>query len=244
MQIKNFSSITEIAEYVTKEFINQIQQKPNSIFYFATGQTQIPIYQKLVELAKESETSFKEVTAFNLDEYLGVSHDSPNSFLLYMRQHLYDSIDIRDENIHCPNGVADDATEEAKKYKELLTKAGPADICLLGIGPNGHIAFNEPGSFFDSTARVVDLTDITRQTNFPEIRKLNQTPNQAITIGISEIMASKRIVQTITGEHKLDILKKFLNTNLTTDLPATVLKSHPNYELVTDQKTLADQLLR
>jgi len=237
MQIKTFPSTTQVAEYVARQIADQIIKKPDSVLYLATGQTMIPVYTELVQVYQTSDLSFKKITVCNLDEYIGLDPEDPNSFHTFMHKHLFDSIDIDHDHIFYTDGSVSNPYAEAEAYLEVLQKFGPADLCLLGLGQNGHIGFNEPSSSFELKTRVVDLTESTRKANSDAFDgKIDKVPKQAITMGISEIMQSKQILLVATGEQKLEILRKIKKSSTTEEIPATVLKSHKHAELVTDQK--------
>lgn len=236
MEIKKFLEIQTLAEYVADQVLNQLKIKPVSIFYLASGSTQIPVYAQLVSKFQDSDLTFSESFICALDEYLGFSPNRPPAFHSYMRQHLLDQIDIPQDHLLYPNGSAANPKKEAEQYRQKLAELGPADFALLGLGINGHIAFNEPDSAENSSTRVVQLTEETRQANQGDFSSLNQVPKKAITVGIGEILAAERILLVATGKHKKPILKKLLTINLSPEIPASFLNIHPNCQLVTDQE--------
>lgn len=236
MLIKQFSSINEVARYGAQQIANQIIRKPDSVFYLATGQTMIAVYAALVQIFNETHFSFQKVSVFNLDEYIGLDIGDPHSFHQFMHEHLFDQIDINHDHIFFTDGSVSNPYAEAEAYLEILEKFGPADFALLGLGLNGHIGFNEPGSSFNLKTRVVDLTDKTRETNAQSFNSVDRVPRQAITIGIAEIIKAKKIILVATGKHKHEILLKLKKSSITKDLPASVLKGHKQAELVTDQR--------
>lgn len=237
MNIKQFPTITYVARYVAQKIADQIIKKPNSVLYLATGRTMILVYAELVRIYQTSDLSFQKVMVFNLDEYIGLDPGDPHSFHNFMHEHLFDEIDINHDNIFFADGSVSNPYAEAEAYLEVLQKFGPADLCLLGLGQNGHIGFNEPGSSFELKTRVVDLTESTRKANAQSFGgEIDQVPKQAITMGIYEIMRAKKIILVATGEQKLEILHKLKKSSITEDLPASVLKKHAHAELITDQK--------
>lgn len=236
MNIKQFPTIAEVANYVAQKIADQIIKKPDSVLYLATGQTMIPVYAELVRIYQTSDLSFQKIMVFNLDEYIGLDPGDLNSFHTFMHEHLFDQIDIDHDRIFFTDGSVSNPYTEAEAYLEILQKFGPADLCLLGLGQNGHIGFNEPGSSFDLKTRVVDLTNSTRKANAQSFGgQIDKVPKQAITMGISEIMQSKKILLVATGAHKLGILKKVHDSRSNEKIPATVLRNHNNAELITDQ---------
>jgi len=236
MEIKNFSSSKKAIDFAAQQIANQIKEKPNSVIYLATGQTQLPLYKELVSIYKKDQFSFSKIKVCNLDEYVGLDHCDSHSFHMYMHDNLFDAVDIDHQNIHFVHGEEKDAQDEAERYRNVLKKLGSADLCLLGLGINGHIGFNEPGSDFNSQTRVVKLSESTRKSNSKSFNSLDTIPTKAITIGISEIMNSKKIILVATGDRKKRILQNIIDSDPTKDIPATVLKNHSDVELVTDQK--------
>lgn len=236
MQTKQFSTIDKAAQYVAEQIADQTIKKSDSVIYLATGRTMIPIYTELVRIYQTSDLSFQKVIIFNLDEYIGLDPGDPHSFHNFMHEHLFDEIDINHDHIFFTDGSVSNPYAEAEAYLEILEKFGPADLCLLGLGQNGHIGFNEPGSSFELKTRVVDLTESTRKANSGAFDgKVEKVPKRAYTMGIAEIMQSKKILLVATGEQKLEILRELKKSSITEEIPATVLKSHKHAELVTDQ---------
>lgn len=214
--------------------INQIKNKPNSVIGLATGSTPVGLYKKLIEAFNNGEISFKQVSTFNLDEYLGISHDHPESYHAFMRENLFKYVDILEKNIHIPCSDLKNADENVLKYTKALQKV-QVDIQLLGIGTNGHIGFNEPGSSFDNETFAVALTEQTRHDNLRFFNSIEEVPTHAVTMGIKTIYRSKKIILMATGLTKADAIYGMLKGPITPDLPASALRNHPDLVVIIDE---------
>ena len=193
----------------------------------ATGGTMIPVYKRWVS----SDLNFKNVTAFNLDEYVGVGEDSPNSYAYFMDVHLYNDKEFKAK--HRLNGLAEDLGAECATYEALLEK-NPLDLQLLGVGENGHIAFNEPGTSEESTTHVAQLTDSTLSVNSRFFDNDEKIPDTALTMGILSILRAKKLVMLAFGEKKREALAKLLEGNVEAEWPITKLLNHEDLIVITD----------
>ena len=207
----------------------------------ATGSTPIYLYKELVRLHKEEGLSFKNVITINLDEYYPISRDAYQSYWSFMHRHLFDLIDIDPKNIHLPNGewTKETLKESCIAYEQTIEKVGGIDFQILGIGKNGHIGFNEPGSSFHSKTRVIHLDQQTRIANTYEFQDLNKVPKLAITVGISSIMKAKKIVLLAWG-NKADIVAKAIEADATEQVPASILQNHDDCTFVIDELAAAE----
>lgn len=228
--VKNYE---EASQEAAKIFINQVKENPQSILGLATGSTPIRMYELLREDHEKNHTSYKDVKSYNLDEYFGLDASHPQSYHYFMYKNLFNGIDIKDENVHVPCGQGN-IQENCDEYNKMLAE-NPVDIQLLGIGSNGHIGFNEPGTHFDQETFVVKLTDKTRQDNKRFFHSLDEVPTHAITMGISNIMKAKKILMLISGVNKADTVVKLLKDDITTDFPASILHKHPDVTVIIDQ---------
>lgn len=165
---------------------------------------------------------------------MGISRDNPASYSYYMQTNLLNDIDINRDNTHIPNGMCKDIQIECLEYEKLIQSTGGIDLLLLGIGVNGHIGFNEPGTSFETRTHVVELTESTRIVNSGFFPSLEDVPTKAITMGISTIMVAKQIVLLAQGEAKADALRKIVNGEVTEDVPASILQLHPDVTIITD----------
>ena len=194
----------------------------------ATGSTPLAFYKEIVN----SQLDLSELTSINLDEYVGLSAENPQSYAYFMQQHLFAAKPFKDSFL--PNGLATDLQAEAQRYEELI-EGHPIDFQILGIGRNGHIGFNEPGTAFDSTTHVVDLSPSTIEANSRFFDKPEDVPTRAISMGIASIMKSKTIVLMAYGEQKADAIERMVNGPVTEDLPASILQKHPDVVIIVDE---------
>ena len=212
--------------------LETIHANPKAVLGLPTGRTPIGMYERLVAECTREYHCFRDVTTFNLDEYAGVAPDHPASYCTYMRQHLFDHVDIDPSNTHIPHGTARDLEEECRRYEREIRDAGGIDITFLGLGRNGHIGFNEPGSPFDARTRVVELTESTRQANadfFPDGR----VPSHAITMGIGTILESRAIVLLVDGKGKEEAVARLRSGIASEDFPASALWKHHDVTVLT-----------
>ncbi|MHA2961870.1 glucosamine-6-phosphate deaminase [Priestia megaterium] len=236
IQVKNYSEMSAKAADI---LISKLHEKPNMNLGLATGGTPKGLYDRLIQDHKENGTSYKHVTSFNLDEYVGMKPQDPNSYHYYMADTLFNHIDINVSNTHVPNGLADTPEEECRRYDEMIQNHGGIDLQILGIGQNGHIGFNEPGTSFNSPTHIVTLEESTRKANARYFNSLDEVPTQAITMGIESIMKSKEILLLISGEAKAEAMYQLLNGEITEDFPASILKKHHCVTIIADQEALA-----
>lgn len=213
----------------------QVLQKPNSVLGLATGSTPLKPYGQMAELYKKGVVDFSKVTTFNLDEYVNIDVNDVNSYHRFMHDNLFDKINIPKENINFLNGNAADLEAECKNYEEKIKKAGGIDIQLLGIGSNGHIAFNEPADCFQRWSHVVTLKESTVKDNSRFFKSIEEVPTQAVTMGIGSIMQAKKILIIALGEHKEKAIKQVINGNVTPMCPASVLQFHTDVTLMLDK---------
>lgn len=201
-----------------------------TVLGLATGGTPIQFYEALRKLHSAGEISFRTVTTFNLDEYLGLDRADPHSYWQFMHEQLFDHVDILPDNIHVPDGTIADSELEAycRSYESSIVEAGGIDLQILGIGTNGHIGFNEPGAARDSRTRVVDLCEKTRNDNAVHFTEEQQVPTRAISMGCATILDAKRIALMAWGERKAATVQSALHGPITPELPASFLQEHPD----------------
>ncbi|WP_413374837.1 glucosamine-6-phosphate deaminase [Alkalihalobacillus sp. 1P02AB] len=238
MKIVETTNYQEMSEKAASFLINQVKEKPNATLGMATGGTPEGMYQLLIEDYNQNGTSYKEVTTFNLDEYIGLPKEDKNSYNSYMHNALFNFINIPESQIHLPNGMNADAAKECEKYEERIARNGGIDIQILGIGENGHIGFNEPGTSFDSKTHVITLTESTRIANSRYFNSLDEVPTKAVTMGISTIMQAKKIILLASGEKKADALHQLLHNEVDESFPASILQKHPNVTIIADRDAL------
>jgi glucosamine-6-phosphate deaminase len=205
----------------------------------ATGSTMLPLYARLVEACRAEKISFRNAFSFNLDEYVGISRDDPGSFHAYMQAHLFALIDIARGRTHIPDGNARDIAAEARRYEALISAAGGIELQLLGIGGNGHIGYNEPGSAFSSRTRVVELEEATRRANAGGFPGRALAPARAITMGIGTILEARHILLLATGSEKAAAIAAAIEGPLTPACPASALRLHRQVHVVCDAAAAA-----
>ncbi len=210
--------------------------KENSTLGLATGSTPTDLYKAMIEDYKTSNISYENITTFNLDEYVGISYDHPESYHKFMDTNLFNHINIKRENINIPDASAKNLQKAIENYQKKLDN-NTINIQILGVGSNGHIGFNEPGTPFDSGVHIIDLEDETIEANSRFFGgDINQVPKQAMTMGIKDIMRSELIILLAFGENKKDAIKKLMtNSEITTEIPCTILKNHQNVHIFVDE---------
>lgn len=209
------------------ELVKEAMENGLETMGLATGSTPETLYQEMVS----SDLDFSKLSSVNLDEYVGLSATDPQSYHMYMHEHLFAQKPFKESYI--PNGKAIDLSAECQRYEEILM-AHPVDLQILGIGRNGHIGFNEPGTAFDTPTHVVELTQSTIQANQRYFDKVEDVPTQAISMGIQSIMKSKMIILLAFGTAKAEAIKGMIEGPITEALPASVLQNHPNVVIIAD----------
>lgn len=211
-----------------------VLMNPQAVLGLATGGTPVGIYERLAADYKRGMFSLREVTTFNLDEYVGLPGSHPQSYRAYMQEHLFRHVDLPEDQAHLPDGQAADVAAECRRYDELIARAGRIDLQLLGLGHNGHIGFNEPGRELTGGTHVVELAEETRQANARFFASPDEVPRQAITMGVGTIMKAKTVLLVVKGADKADIVRQALQGPVTTDCPASLLQTHPNLIVLLD----------
>lgn len=224
----------ELANEALKVMLDVIKSKENPVIGLATGSSPIGLYNAMIRDHKENGTSYKNVKSVNLDEYVGLGIESDQSYVYFMNDNLFKGIDIDKNNTNLPNGKADDMNAECDRYTALLDSM-PQDIQLLGIGGNGHIGFNEPGTPFNSTTHIVELQERTRIDNARFFSSLDEVPTHAITMGIKNIMNAKKILVVANGKSKADAVYSMVKGEITESCPASVLQNHNDVTVIVDE---------
>lgn len=213
-----------------------IKNKQDATIGFATGSTPVGMYEKLIDMYNNNEISFKDITTFNLDEYVGLEKTHDQSYYYFMHEKLFDKVDIDENKVNFLSGVAKDTAKECERYHNLLQE-NKIDLQILGIGANGHIGFNEPFTDFNSVTREVNLTEKTITDNARFFNSVSEVPTSALTMGISEIMQAKKIVLLANGKNKADAVYKMLEQEVSTECPASVLQLHSDVVVVLDKES-------
>nr|WP_300004798.1 glucosamine-6-phosphate deaminase [Tissierella sp.] len=215
--------------------IQEVKQNPELTLGLATGSTPVGMYEDIIRKSKDQEIDFSKVKSINLDEYVGLDGNSPNSYRFFMNENLFNHINIDKSNTHVPDGKADDLDKAAKEYDNLIDELG-VDIQILGIGTNGHIAFNEPADELSVGTSVVKLTENTISDNSRYFDTMEEVPKTAVTMGIGSILKAKKILLLASGAGKKEIIEKLLNSKtVTTDLPASFLLLHDDVTIIVDE---------
>lgn len=231
----------ELAKEALKVMLNIVKNKPNAVLGLATGSSPIGLYNEMIADHKSNGTSYKDIRTVNLDEYVGLGIENNQSYVYFMNDNLFKSLDINKDNINLPNGKANDPDSECIRYTALLDSM-PQDIQLLGIGGNGHIGFNEPGTAFDSTTHIVELEEGTRKDNSRFFATLDDVPTHAITMGIRNIMNAKQILVVANGASKARAVYDMVKGKVSESCPASILQRHCDVVLVIDEA--ASELLQ
>lgn len=218
------------------EFCKELKNNPKGVYGFATGSTPLSLYKELVKRCGNKEVDFSGVTTFNLDEYYPIKKENVQSYDYFMRDNLFNNINIDSKNINIPNGEASDPSVECASYEEKIKNSGGIDLQILGIGPNGHIGFNEPSDYFTEATNYVPLTESTISANSRFFESADEVPKHAISMGIKTIMQAKKILLVVNSVKKSDILNAALFGKITPKVPASVLQLHHDVTVVIDSE--------
>lgn len=229
---KNYEDMSKRAAEFMAEFVNE---KPNCVLGLATGGTPVAMYKELIKMNGKGEVDFSKATSINLDEYKGLSGEHDQSYRYFMNTNLFNHINIDKSKTFVPNGLAEDIDKECKEYDKRIESFGGIDLQLLGIGNNGHIAFNEPNEFLHMGTHLTNLTENTIEANARFFESKKDVPTEALTMGLGGIMKAKKILLIASGESKADIISKLLEGKITTGIPATLLQVHPDVTLIIDE---------
>lgn len=236
IEVKDYQEMSQVAaDYL----LSKVKTYDKLTLGLATGGTPQGLYEALINDHNQNGTSYRHVSSFNLDEYIGLSGKHPNSYFHYMNDHLFNHIDIDSKNTHIPSGKAVDLEKECAAYDEKIRSHGGIDLQILGIGSNGHIGFNEPGTSFDTNTHIVELAESTREANARYFDSIDEVPAQAITMGISSIMKSKEILLLVSGDAKQVAMKKLVEGEISENFPASILNRHEHVTVIADQEALA-----
>lgn len=239
IKIKNFNihedlNFDTVCKAAALHIVSFVKNKPDAVIGFATGKTPKLLYKNIVIYAQEKKVSFKHVKTFNLDEYIGLPEDSKDSYRYYMHQHIFSHLDFNPFNIHFPN-TSIDLEKAIIEYQKALD-THQIDIQILGIGKNGHIGFNEPGTSFEETTHLSILHPMTLKDNESEIKHTDFQPKKALTMGIKDIMKSKLLIVLANGSHKSEPIHRMIHGPITSDFPASILQKHPHVYVYLDKQ--------
>lgn len=235
----NYEAMSKIAADNIQEVITE---KNDAILGLATGSTPIGTYEELIKRYEEGKIDFSKIRTINLDEYIGLHPNHNQSYRYFMNEKLFNHININKENTYVPNGSAENIDEEAKNYDKIIENLGGIDIQILGIGNNGHIAFNEPDKALNVGTHVTSLAQNTIEANSRFFESLDDVPKKAVTMGIGQILKAKKILLLANGKNKAEAIKGILSGKITTDNPATMLQLHSDVTLIID-KEISDEII-
>lgn len=230
----------EMSLKAAEETVNLTKANPHCVLGLATGSTPMGMYKILTRMYREGRADFSRVKTFNLDEYYPISQDNPQSYHSFMDKNLFSQINIKKENIHILDGMCKNAEEECKNFEQLIEKTGGIDLQILGIGTNGHIGFNEPGEYLIPQTHLTYLSQSTLNANSRFFKEGEEMPKQALTMGIGTILKAKKILLLAGGMSKRDIIKQLLGGEITTHIPASMLKVHKDVVLMCDRAAYPD----
>ena len=234
MNIYKYKNYEEVSKAAAGVVIREIIRKPDLILGLATGTSPIGLYENLIKAYKDFIISFKEVKTFNLDEYVGLPKEHPQSYYSFMHQYLFDHIDIAEENINIPSNDMSQLGALSEEYNKKMF-GNQRDLQILGIGNNAHIGFNEPGSDVGNQTFIVELDEQTRIDNSRFFDNIEEVPTHAITMGIKNIMYSKKILLIASGVSKADAIYQMAFGEITEEVPASILQLHPNVTIIIDE---------
>lgn len=241
MKILVFEKEEHLDAYVGEYICHFIRNHSQPVIGFATGSTPLGVYRYFIDNYQAQKVSFRQVKAFNLDEYVGLTPSHPRSFASAMKNELFFHIDILPENINALDGSKEDMIQECQRYESLID-ANPIDIQILGIGMDGHIAYNEPGSPLDGACHVVDLHQESIESSLDYgFDHIEDVPTQGVTQGIGTIMKAKQLIMMAKGEKKADLVKRMIYGEVTPDFPSSIIQRHPNVIVCLD-RSAASQL--
>ena len=239
MRIYKTKNYDEMSRKAANIISAQMILKPESVLGLATGSSPIGTYKQLINWYKKGDLDFSQIHSINLDEYKGLDRKNDQSYYYFMHEHLFNHVNIKEENTNVPDGTQPDGEKECARYEELIRSLGGVDLQLLGLGHNGHIGFNEPADAFDKTTHCVDLTESTIEANKRFFASADEVPRQAYTMGIGTIMQAKKILVVASGEDKAQIVKEAFFGHITPYVPASVLQLHNDVTLVADEAALS-----
>ena len=229
--VKNYEEMSSLAAQI---ICQAVRDNPYATLGLATGSTVLGTYARLIQACKGGEVSFANVKAVNLDEYVGLDCNHQQSYAYYMRNNLFEHVDVDLMNTFIPCGTAPDLADECDGYDNLLDLI-PRDLQLLGLGSDGHVAFNEPGSSFDCRTRVVQLHDSTVKDNSRLFARIEDVPTSAISMGIADIMSAKKLLLLASGANKAQAVKNMVHGEVTEACPASILQRHPDATVILDE---------
>jgi len=235
MRVIVLPTADDVSRRAAEVILGCVQKKSKAVLGLATGSTPLGTYRELIIAYCAGKISFREVTTFNLDEYVGLGPDHPQSYRSFMREHLFSKADFDETKCHVPDGLASDYEDYCESYEQEIRDSGGIDLQLLGIGTDGHIAFNEPGSSLASRVRLKALTKETRADNSRFFATGDEVPHLAVTMGVGTILEARRILLLATGANKANAVRAFIEGPVTAQVTASSLQLHPHVTVLLDE---------
>lgn len=235
MNIIVVDNYEELSRVAAREFVKVVNEKPNAVLGLATGSSPLGLYKELIAMYNNKEVDFSKVSSVNLDEYVGLSPEHDQSYRYFMNTNFFNHVNIDITRTSVPNGLATDLEAECKEYDAKVEEVGGVDIQLLGVGNNGHIAFNEPDRELSVGTNVVTLAPETIEANSRFFDSIDDVPKRALSMGIGQIMKAKKIVLVASGESKAEAIKGIVSGKITTENPVTMLQMHRDVTVVVDK---------
>ncbi|MGQ9799777.1 MAG: glucosamine-6-phosphate deaminase [Ignavibacterium sp.] len=226
----------ELSKEAAKQVASLIRKKPDCVIGFATGSTPLGLYKELIRMHKTEGLDFSKVVSFNLDEYVGLPPTHPESYHYFMWENLFKHININPSNVYIPMGMVEDIDAFCEWYENKIIEHGGIDLQILGIGSNGHIAFNEPGSSLGSRTRIKTLKENTRLDNSRFFNSIDEVPKYAITMGVGTIMEAKRLLLLANGINKAEAIKQTIEGPIMAKYPATIVQLHRYATIIVDKE--------
>ena len=226
MQLLIYPNYDDLSEFVATQLLNSIKKKPNAVLCLAAGETPLLTYQKWVKKLLAEKIDYHQCTFIGLDEWVGIAPENAGSCHYFLQEHIFKPLKINQKNIFLFDALADDMQQQCEKMNDIIVQKGGIDLMLVGVGMNGHIGFNEPGVAFNQYAHVIDLDEKTQtvgQKYFNEDTPLSQ----GITLGLQHFMEAKKVLVIANGVRKAEIVKRMLEENVSPEIPASIVKNHP-----------------
>jgi glucosamine-6-phosphate deaminase len=235
MEVLLFDSADQIARAAAQRVATVVRDKPHAVLGLATGSTPLALYRELIRLHRDESLDFSGVTTFNLDEYIGLASDHPQSYHRFMHEHLFAHLNVAAANINIPSGTASDFRAFCRDYEQRIVDRGRIDLQILGIGTDGHIAFNEPGSSLGSRTRIKTLAQQTIADNARFFGRPEDVPIYAVTMGVGTILEAREILLLATGQHKADAVAAAIEGPVTSLCTASALQMHRDTRFYLDR---------
>jgi len=236
MKIHVYKDSAQLGKAAALLFAAKMIEQPDCVLGFATGSSPLPVYDSLIDLYNDGVIDFKDIRTFNLDEYVGISRSHEQSYYRFMFDNLFSKVNVKPESVSVPNPASDDLNADCAAYDAAIDAAGGIDLQILGIGNNGHIAFNEPCGVFPFGTHIVDLTQSTIEANKRFFDSIDDVPRKAMTMGIGSIIKAKEIMIIATGKSKAEAVKAMVNGDVDPMCPASVLQLHPAVTVFLDEE--------